>query len=326
MSARRICLFGGTGFIGSHLASALFRRGDAVTIFSRRPERHRELRILPGVRLEALELNDEAAMAQALAGADCVVNLIGILNERGHNGAGFRAVHVTLARRIAAAAAQAGAGQLLHMSALGADLTAASHYLRSKAEGEQAVREACAGHLPVTCMRPSVVFGPGDSFLSRFVSLLRLTPIFPLPCPEAQYAPVYVQDVVATFCAATEQPQAHDGQAYELCGPRRYTLQALVEYIASISGRRRLIIGLPDRLSRLQADIGEHLPGKPFSRDNYASARAGSLCTTNALPTTFGIRPKALEAVAPAYLGARNPAARHRYQLRQRSTEHRVRT
>ena len=326
MSVRRTCLFGGTGFIGSHLASALSRRGDAVTIFSRRPERHRQLRILPGVRLEALDSNDAAAMAQALAGADCVVNLIGILNERGHDGTGFRAVHVTLARRIAAAAAQAGAAQLLHMSALGADPAAASHYLRSKAEGEQAVREACGDQLPVTFMRPSVVFGPGDSFLSRFADLLRLTPIFPLPCPEARYAPVYVQDVVAAFCAAAEQPQAHDGQAYELCGPRRYTLQALLEYTAAVSGRRRLIIGLPDRLSRLQAQIGEYLPGKPFSRDNYASARAGSLCNANALPTRFGIRPTALEAVAPAYLGTRNPAARHRYLLRQRSTEHRVRT
>ncbi|HJO36111.1 MAG: complex I NDUFA9 subunit family protein [Pseudomonadota bacterium] len=326
MNARRTCLFGGTGFIGSHLASALSRRGDSVTIFSRRPERHRELRILPGVRLEALDPGDEAAMVQALAGADCVVNLIGILNERGHDGAGFRAVHVTLARRIAAAAAQAGAGHLLHMSALGANADAASHYLRSKAEGEQAVRAACAGRLPVTCLRPSVVFGPGDSFLSRFAGLLRLTPIFPLPCPEATYAPVYVQDVAAAFCGAAEQPQAHDGQAYELCGPRRYTLQALLEYTAAVSGQRRLIIGLPDRLSRLQADIGEYLPGKPFSRDNYASARAGSVCTVNALPSTFGIRPTALEAVAPAYLGTRNPAARHRYRLRQRSTEHRVRT
>src|SRR5690606_4508306 len=123
----------------------------------------------------------------------------------------------------------------------------------------------------VTSFRPSVIFGPGDSFFNRFARLLKRVPlVFPLACPNARFAPVYVGDVAEAFARALKDPQLY-GRRLALCGPREYTLQQLVAYTAECLGLRRLILPLPDFLSRIQAAIFDFVPGKPFSTDNYRS-------------------------------------------------------
>ncbi|HLF23078.1 MAG TPA: NAD-dependent epimerase/dehydratase family protein, partial [Burkholderiales bacterium] len=192
---------------------------------------------------------------------------------------------------------------LLHMSALNAALDAPSHYLRTKAMGEDTVHRAAGADFHVTSFRPSVIFGPRDSFINRFADLLKLAPfVFPLACPEARFQPVYVEDVVRTFVAALDNHKTF-GSRYALCGPKVYRLREIVEYIARLLGLRTRIVGLNDALSLLQAAMLELFPGKPFSLDNYRSLQVDSVCR-DGFPTVFGITPTALESVAPSYLGS----------------------
>jgi NADH dehydrogenase len=221
-------------------------------------------------------------------------------------------MHVELPQAIVAACRANGVKRLLHVSALGVSPSAPSEYLRSKAIGEQAL--LAADDLHVTVFRPSVVFGSEDRFLNNFALFARLLPAFAVPGPDARFQPVYVGDVARAMLRALDDPQTH-GKAYELCGPRQYSLKALVEYVCQVTGHRRLVFGLPDRLSYLQAAILERLPGRLMTRDNYRSMQAPSVCS-GSFP--FGIEPQPLEAVAPTYLAASRP--RERYpQLRWRA-------
>jgi uncharacterized protein YbjT (DUF2867 family) len=296
---RRILILGGTGFVGHRLAARLTRAGHSLTLLTRRRERHRDLLVLPRLRLVDADLYDEAALERHLEGHDAAINLVGILNERGHDGRGFYRAHVELPRRLVQACRRRNVTRLLHMSALGADAAyGASHYQRSKGEGENLVH-ATVG-LQVTSFRPSVIFGPGDAFFNRFADLLRLAPVFPLACPDARFAPVYVGDVAEAFARALDNP-ATVGRRYDLCGPRAYTFRELIDYTARVTGRRRLVVGLPPALSRLQANLFEYLPGKPFSRDNYLSLQRDNVCT-GPIAAELGIEPTPLEAVVPGYL------------------------
>lgn len=297
-STHRICILGGTGFVGHHLASRLSRAGHPCRILSRHPHRHRDLRVLPGVEVQGADLFDPPALARGLAGCRVVVNLVGILNET-HAGA-FRRLHVELVERVLDAARAAGVPRYLHMSALNADARAGtSVYLRSKGEGEDLAH--ARDEIGVTSFRPAVIFGPGDSFFNRFARLLRLSPgVFPLPCPDARLAPVYVGDVAAMMTAAL--PEAHAGRRYDLCGPRIFTLKELVEYTAHTLGRRTRVIGLSAGASRLQARVLQHLPGAPFTPDNLRTLETPAVCGHNALPEA-GIRPTDIVTVVPGYLG-----------------------
>lgn len=315
MKITTVCVLGGTGFVGRHLAARLVRMGYRVRIPSRRRERHRDLLVLPGVELIEVDVHDPQALVHLFTGCQAVVNLIGILNEHGHRGLGFQYVHVELARKVIDACRAGNVRRLLHMSALGADANAGtSFYLRSKAEAETLVHKFSGPDLAVTSFRPSVIFGPEDSLLNRFAGLLRAVPaVFPLASPNARFQPVYVGDVAAAFCEALNSPDSH-GRRYDLCGPRVYTLQALVRYTARLIGVRRLILGLPDWISRLQAHVFEYFPGKPFSIDNYRSLKLDSVCAEGVSSC-----PTALEAIAPGYLGD----AEHQQRLqRLRKTGH----
>ncbi|MEJ2346899.1 MAG: complex I NDUFA9 subunit family protein [Gammaproteobacteria bacterium] len=312
MRYARVCVLGGSGFVGGHLANLLSENGYQVRIPSRHPERHRELLILRGVEMVAAPRLDAATLREHFAGYDAVINLVGILNEKHDDGRGFHAAHVQLARKVVDACRDSGVQRLLHMSALGADARAgASHYLKSKGEAEDLVHEAASEDLQVTSFRPSVIFGPGDSFFSRFATLLKLSPVvFPLACPDSRFAPVYVGDVVHAFLHALED-KATAGQRYDLCGPSAYTLRELVQYAAACAGVHRTIIGLGPRSSRWQARLLELAPGKPFSRDNYRSLQIDSVCgQVNGLEA-LGITPSSVEAVVPGYLG--NSQSRRRY-------------
>ncbi len=298
MNMQGVCILGGTGFVGRHLIYRLAERGYRVRVLTRRRECHRDLLVLPSLELIEADIHDPQVLAQHFAGCEAVINLVGILNEKGHNGHGFYRVHVELTHKIADACHKQNIKRLLHMSALNADARQGlSFYLRSKGQGEDFLHNA--QNLHVTSFRPSVIFGPEDSFFNRFAKLLKIAPwLFPLACPNARFAPVYVDDVAQAFAHALQDRHSF-GRRYDLCGPHTYTLKQLVEYTASVIGVRRRVIGLSDFLSRWQARIFEYLPGKPFSWDNYQSLKIDSVCGGD-LP--FGIQPTPLEAVVPGHL------------------------
>jgi uncharacterized protein YbjT (DUF2867 family) len=292
MKVENVLIVGGSGFLGRHLAAELARRALRVTIPTRRRERAKHLIVLPTVDVVEADVNAPGVLERLAKGRDAVINLVGILHGN------FERAHVELPRAIVAACRAGGVPRLLHVSALGAAPDAPSEYLRSKARGEEVVLGAAG--LEATVFRPSVVFGPEDRFLNTFASLARYLPVLALACPQARFQPVYVGDVARAMAEALEEPEAR-GKRYELCGPREYTLKALVEYACAATGRHRLVLGLPPSLSYLQARLLEWSPGPLMTRDNYYSMQVPNVCAQDCtLP--FGLAPTALEAVAPAYL------------------------
>jgi len=294
---KNILLIGGTGFVGSALASRLAKADFCVTLPTRRPERARHLSVLPTARIVQANVYDEATLARLMIGQDAVINLVGILKGD------FQRAHAELPGKIARAAASAnnsaGVPRLLHISALAAAVDAPSSYLRSKAAGEVALK---AVYPEATIFQPSVIFGQGDSFLTLFAGLLKLAPIVPLACADARFQPVWIEDVVTAVIASLDHPESR-GQTYPLCGPREYTLRQLVAYAGQVSGHPRPIIGLPFALSILQAFLMEFLPKGPMTRDNVWSMQVPSVCPAGcSLP--FGLTASALEVIAPTYLAA----------------------
>jgi NADH dehydrogenase len=303
-----VCILGGTGFIGTRLVARLLNDGHRVTVLTRNREQHRDLRVLPGLVLENCDVYDAAALAERFRGQEVVVNLIGILNERGFGGSGFRRTHTELTRGALQAARSAGVTRLLQMSSLGAAVDAPSYYLRSKGEAERLIQND-SGQVDWTIFKPSVIFGPGDSFLNRFAALLGALPcIFPLAKPNARLQPVFVDDVVEAFVRCLHGG-ATSRQTFELGGPQRYTLREIVAFVAKITGRRRLIIGLPDGIARLQALVMDFVPGKPFSSDNYRSLTVDSVCRDDGF-ARLGIKPQSMNGAARLYLGADEDNAR----------------
>lgn len=295
MNASTICVLGGTGFVGSRLCVELAERGHRIRILSRRRERRRDMLVLPGTQIVECDVHDASQLSACISDCTAVINLIGILNEKGHKGEGFRKVHVELTRKIIAACRNHKIPRLLHMSALNASPEGKSFYLHTKGEAENYVHTA-GDQIAVTSFRPSVIFGPHDNFLNRFATLLKLAPgIFPLACADSEMAPVYVGDVARVMTDALDDPQTY-GSRIDLCGPKRYTLKQLVDYTATLRGSKTKVLGLPKSLSKLQAHFFEFVPGKPFSVDNYYSLQVHSIC-----PGT-GHCPTPLETVAPGYL------------------------
>ena len=306
MKLDNVLVLGGSGFVGRHLVAELARRGVWVTVPSRHRERAKHLILLPTVDVVEADINARGVLDRLAHGHNAVINLVGILHGD------FARAHVELPLAAVSACRAAGVKRLLHMSALGASPDSPSEYQRSKAKGEQAVLDA--EDLQVTVFRPSVVFGPEDQFLNRFATMTRFLPVLAVPCPNARFQPVYVGDVSRAMVVALSEAESH-GKRYDLGGPREYRLKELVELVCAFTHRRRLVIGLPDRLSYLQAWMLEMLPGQLMTRDNYRSMQVPNI--TNA-EFPFGIERQALEAVAPAYLAPSGP--RERYpQLRWRA-------
>jgi NADH dehydrogenase len=312
MNIQSICVLGGTGFVGRHLVTRLANRGYPIKVLTRHPQRHRDVEVLPGVQLIGADIHDPVVLQTQFAGCDAAINLVGILHE--YSGQTFAAVHAELPGKIVDACRAAGVKRLLHMSALRADAARGpSQYLFTKGTGEQRVMQAEG--LAVTCFKPSIIFGPDDNFLNQFANLLKSAPLLPLACPNARFAPVFVEDVVAAFEKALED-DATIGQSYELCGPRVYTFKALVEDTARMLGLKRLVVGLPDSLARLQAKIFGMLPVKIFTMDNYLSLQIDSVCDCNGLEA-LGIPPSSVEGVMGPYFG--NQIQRRRYDALRRA-------
>lgn len=294
-----ICVIGGTGFVGRHLLNRLSRAGYRVRVPTRHPERHRHLRLVPGCELVALDDWSAAALAEPMRGCHALINLAGILNEG--RGRTFDETHVTLVERATSAASAVGVGVYIHLSALNADPEGPSDYLRSKGRGEAVARAAAEQGMSVTLLRPSVIFGPGDSLFNRFATLLRLAPgIVPLACADTRFAPIYVGDLVEVVMRTLESPAEHAG-TLELCGPRVMSLRDLIGYTAATIGRKVHVVALGERLARLQARVFETLPGQPFTTDNYLSLRIDSLCHEDGF-ARFGIAATDVDMIVPQYL------------------------
>lgn len=303
-----VCVLGGSGFVGTRLVARLIKDGHRVTVLSRDREQHKQLLVLPGLTLQNCDVYEEAQLSEHFRGQDVVVNLVGILNERGFSGTGFRRAHVELTRGVLQAARFAGVTRLIQMSALKAGVDAPSYYLKSKGAAEKLIREQ-AGPLEWTILEPSVMFGPGDSFLHRFAGLLAAMPfVFPLARSTARFQPVFVDDVIEALvrCLHTD---ATNHQTFELGGPHIYSLREIVTLVAKLIGRRRSVIGLPDVFAYLQGVVMNFIPGRPFSTDNYRSLKVDSVCTVDGF-STLGLKPVSMVASARQFLGSYEDNAR----------------
>ena len=301
-----IVVLGGTGFVGNALVTRLAQDGHRLRVLTRNAARAKSLAVLPNVEIVTANVHDSVVLSRQFAGAEVVINLVGILNESGRSGAGFMRAHAELARKVVDAAAARNVARLLHMSSLGADAQQGpSFYLRSKGVAEQHLRSAPES-LAWTAFRPSVIFGPGDSFVLRFASLLALTQGWiPLARPKTRFAPVYVGDVVEAFARCLPGGSHADvsrRQTFELCGPDVLTLTDIVRYAGEVSGTPAHIIPLPDAIARLQGFVMDFVPGKPFSSDNYRSLLQDSVCREPGC-ARLGITPASMRAIVPGYLG-----------------------
>ncbi|PSC04058.1 complex I NDUFA9 subunit family protein [Alsobacter soli] len=313
-SNQLVTVFGGSGFVGRHVVRALARRGYRVRVAVRRPDLALFLQPLGRVgQIHSVQANLRypASVEAAIQGADAVVNLVGILAEDGRQT--FDAVQAEGARVVAEATARAGITRLVQMSALGADADSESLYARSKAAGEAA---AFAAVPTAVALRPSIVFGPEDSFFNRFAALARMSPIMPLiGGGETRFQPVFVGDVAEAVCRAVDQT-IRPGVVYECGGPEVKTFRQIIEYVLAVTGRKRLLVSLPFGVARAQATVTEALKFITFGllpesllitrdqvrlleHDNVVSDAAKAEGRTL---EGMGVTPEIIEAVVPSYL------------------------
>lgn len=297
MKKPRICVLGGSGFVGRHLCARLASGGFSVTVPTRYEDTARSIKMLPTVRAVVADIHNPEDLERCLERHDVVVNLVGILNEHGRKGDGFKAAHTDLIEKTLAAMARTGCRQLVQLSSLKAHPEAPSFYLQSKGRAETLIRDQNA--VRWTILQPSVIFGAEDSFTNRFAALLKF-PVMPLARPNARFAPVFVDDVVDALERAIVDPSLA-GATLQLCGPKVYSLRELINTIRRIQGSRGVTIGLPDVIARLQARLMEFIPGKPFSMDNYRSLTLHSICDISGFDK-LGVTPRSLESIAPIYL------------------------
>ncbi|MDH3472563.1 MAG: complex I NDUFA9 subunit family protein [Rhodospirillales bacterium] len=315
MATRVVTVFGGSGFIGRYVVERLARQGWLVRAAVRRPSRAQFLKPLGDVgQVVPLRapLQDEAAVRDAVAGADAVINLVGLLFEKGRQS--FEAVHFQGAKRVAEAAAAAGVRHFVQISAIGADIHAEAEYARSKGAAEQAVRKAFPDAVVV---RPSIVFGPEDGFFNLFATLARLSWVLPLiGGGKTRFQPVYVGDVADAILRTLTDPDCA-GKTYELGGPRVYTFKELLELLLVQIRRRRLLVPLPFWAAELEAAVLELLPVPLLTRDQVKLLKHDNVVGRGALTLAdLGIAPTAVELIVPTYLDRYRPGGRfNRRQL-----------
>jgi uncharacterized protein YbjT (DUF2867 family) len=290
--AGSVTVFGGTGFIGRHLVALLLRSGATVRLAVRRPGRVQMTTEAPRApELIQADVLDEIAVDAAIAGTDALVNLVGILTETGTQS--YRAIHVEAARRVALAAQRHGVTRLIRISALGSSLTSPAISDRTKAEGEQAVREVFP---QATIVRPSLVFGEDDHFFTRFAAIIRSNPVLPLiGGGTTKFQPVFVGDMTAGLLELLKRPETA-GKTYELGGTQIYSFRVLLELLLTALNRQRILIPIPFALAEMQAGLLELFPNPPLTRDQVRLLKTDKV-VSGAEPTLgdLGVQPRPLE-------------------------------
>ncbi len=311
MATRSVAtVFGGSGFIGRYVVQRLARAGHVVRVAVRDTERARTLCPMGAVgQIVPLytTLADRATIERAVAGADLVVNLVGILAER--RAGDFQRLQADGPGQIGAAAAAAGVVRVVHVSAIGADPAAPSLYARSKGQGEAALRAAFPA---ATILRPSIVFGTEDGFFNRFAALAAMSPVMPVIAGGTRLQPVYVGDVADAVMAALMRGDAA-GRTYELGGPQVFTFRELLGWILKQTMRHRPLVNVPMGLARLQAAVLERLPGKLLTRDQLLLLGQDNVVAADAPGLRdLGITPTPVDLVVPHYLARFRPGGGHR--------------
>jgi len=305
-----VSVIGGSGFIGRHVVAALASAGWRVRVICRRPDLAQFLLPLgaPGqIALAQANVRDAASVRRAVQGSVAVLNLVGILAERGRQT--FQAVHVQGAAAAASAALETGARTFIHVSAIGADPASPSAYGRSKARGEQEVRRI----LPrAVILRPSIVVGPEDAFFNRFAAMARLSPVLPLVGGRTRFQPVYVGDIAKAVVRLVEEG-SHGGDILELGGPEIFTFRELMRFMLRVIRRRRLLLPVPSALAKLMAWPAQFLPGPPITPDQVRMLQRDNVVSEAAMTegrtfAALGIEPEGIEAVVPPYLERYAPA------------------
>jgi uncharacterized protein YbjT (DUF2867 family) len=299
-----VAVFGGSGFLGRHVVRALAKRGYRVRVAVRRPELAGYLRPTGRVgQIHAVQANIRYpdSVTAAVRDADVVINLVGILFERGRQR--FDAVMTDGAQTVARAA-QAVSAPLIHVSAIGADEKSRSRYAQAKAEGERLV---LAAHQAAIIMRPSIVFGPEDDFFNRFAALARIAPALPLVGGGlTRMQPVFAGDVAEAIARAVDG-DLRSGFVYELGGPGVLTFKGLMQFVLATTQRRRLLIPVPFALMKLQAMILQFLPKPPITPDQVELLKRDNIVSEEAKRDgrtleAIGITPESIEAIVPTYL------------------------
>jgi uncharacterized protein YbjT (DUF2867 family) len=299
-----VTVFGGAGFIGTQAVQALARRGFRVRVAVRRPDLAGHVRPLGAVgQVMPIQANIRNAdsVARAIRGAGIVINLVGIGFERGRQR--FRAVHAMGARNVAEAAKALGVKQLVHLSAIGADVQSASDYAKSKGLGEA---EVLAAFPSAVIVRPSIVFGPGDGFFNRYGMLARLLPILPVIGGKTKFQPIYVGDLAEAIAKAAEGA-VQGGRIYELGGPDIITHRQVIERVLAETGRSNPLLPLPSGLAKLSAIPFSLLPSPLLTADQVDMLQVDNIVSETAIRekrtlAAFGITPTAMDAILPSYL------------------------
>ncbi len=306
MATRSVAtVFGGGGFIGRYVVKRLAAAGHIVRVAGRNTEGTKPLMTMGRVGQVVplyVSLGNESAVARAVEGADIVVNLVGILAER--RAGDFQRAQAEGPARIARLAAAAGVGRMAHISAIGADARSPSQYASTKAAGEAGVRASLPG---AVILRPSLVFGAEDQFFNRFGAMAMTLPVMPVIQGGSRFQPVYVGDVADAVMAALTREDT-PGQTYELGGPKVWTFRELLQWILHETRRNRPLLEIPMGLARIQARIGEWLPGKPLTRDQLLLLSRDNVVTQGAKGLQdLGITPTPIELIVPEYLDRYRP-------------------
>lgn len=292
LDGRLVALVGGTGFVGRHLAQQLLARGARLRVLARHPEtafRVKPLGNLGQVQAVAADVTKPHTLEVALTGVDAVVNLVGAFAGN------LDAVQGRGAGQIAAIARARGAAAFVHVSAIGADAASPVGYARTKAEGEAAVLAACP---EAVVIRPSVLFGADDRFLTMFAGLMAM-PVLPVFAPQARLQPLDVDDAARAIANVLANPAPHAGKTFEIAGPEAIAMLELNRRIARATGRAPILVELPDAIGALIAA----LPLTPISRDQYALLKAGNVAS-GALPgiRDLGVAPRPLDLFLDRWL------------------------
>ena len=299
MNTNLVTVFGGSGFLGRHTVRALARAGWRIKVATRHPGRGfflRPLGTVGQIDFVKCDVSDAESVAAAVMGSNAVINLTGILFQKGQT---FTDVQAEGAANIAQAAARAGVGALVHVSAIGADAESDSDYAVTKAQGEAAVREAFPD---AVILRPSIIFGPEDGFFNKFAGLARFTPVLPLVGGgHTRFQPVFVGDVAQAIVAAL--CDSARGRTYELGGPGIYSFKELLQLILREIGRKRALVPLPFGLASFQAAFLQLLPNPLLTMDQVKLLKKDNLVAPTAAGLAdLGITPTSVEAVVPSYL------------------------